>query len=331
MDKLDFSFVVITYNQQEYVLEALESIKYQIENYGQGLDFEIIIGDDGSIDRTVENIDIWLNKNKQLFAKVKKVYSKQNQGITVNVLNTFREISSDYYFSIAGDDMLSDCDVIKKVMAVGSTNICMCPPYVVINDKIDLSYKNYSYNINTSLMNKKEIIKSTRYDCPIFNGCIVGRKLINDESLLYSTHCKLLDDRPRYYKLLRTNNNYSIVNDFEPVLIYRKSEQQVTSKNSDSHKIIIKDVEVLTKLMAKETNNIFIKYNLFWSLFQVTNNKYYIRGLRLLDFRNTIVAFKYKMRQKDIKKIYQKMTERSNINNINGYINLIKKNAQRAV
>ena len=32
---MDFSFGVMTYNSSDYVLETLESIKYQVLNYGK--------------------------------------------------------------------------------------------------------------------------------------------------------------------------------------------------------------------------------------------------------------------------------------------------------
>lgn len=34
---MDYTFMLTTYNQEKYVVQALESIKYQIETYGKKL------------------------------------------------------------------------------------------------------------------------------------------------------------------------------------------------------------------------------------------------------------------------------------------------------
>ncbi len=45
-----FTFVVTCYNQAQVVLQALESVKYQIKKFGQGQAFQLIVTDDGSTD-----------------------------------------------------------------------------------------------------------------------------------------------------------------------------------------------------------------------------------------------------------------------------------------
>ena len=57
-----FTFVVTCYNQADVVPDMLESIRYQIERYGQGQTFQLIVTDDGSKDNSCQVINGWLEK-----------------------------------------------------------------------------------------------------------------------------------------------------------------------------------------------------------------------------------------------------------------------------
>ena len=61
----EFTFGVFCYNQEDYIIENLESIKYQITNNGKNTRCSIVIGDDCSKDSTLKYIKIWLEENKK--------------------------------------------------------------------------------------------------------------------------------------------------------------------------------------------------------------------------------------------------------------------------
>ena len=62
----EFTFGVFTYNQDQFIFENLESIKYQIEKYGEGTSFLLVMSDDCSQDNTVVYAKEWLKKNKKM-------------------------------------------------------------------------------------------------------------------------------------------------------------------------------------------------------------------------------------------------------------------------
>ncbi|WP_288927434.1 glycosyltransferase, partial [uncultured Trichococcus sp.] len=61
-----FTFVAITYNHEKYIIEHLESIKYQIENFSKGKQVNLVISDDGSMDNTMLYAQQWIERNKYL-------------------------------------------------------------------------------------------------------------------------------------------------------------------------------------------------------------------------------------------------------------------------
>ena len=61
------SVCMVSYNQEQYVRDALDSILMQKTNFG----YEVIVSDDCSKDKTVEICKQWLSLNSQAFKDVK--------------------------------------------------------------------------------------------------------------------------------------------------------------------------------------------------------------------------------------------------------------------
>ena len=79
-----FIFGILTYNQEQYVLQTLESIKYQKMQYGVNKDVSLVITDDASKDRTVAVIREWCEKNRQCFDKIELIANESNRGTVAN-------------------------------------------------------------------------------------------------------------------------------------------------------------------------------------------------------------------------------------------------------
>ena len=103
MEKLTFG--VITYNQENFILDHLNSIKYQIENYGEKYSCRLIISDDCSSDNTVDIAKAWIGQNRNLFYDVVVHSSEINQGIVKNYVNASKMIDTEKYKILAGDDV----------------------------------------------------------------------------------------------------------------------------------------------------------------------------------------------------------------------------------
>ena len=75
-----FTLILVVYNPEHLVLQTLNSIKYQIVTYGDGIDIQLIIADDGSKDNSRNIIDCWLEDNKELFSEIVRQYPEVNVG-----------------------------------------------------------------------------------------------------------------------------------------------------------------------------------------------------------------------------------------------------------
>lgn len=95
------SIVIITYNQSKYILETLESTRFQTYH-----NIELIISDDYSTDNTISICKDWLQKNKDRFINVKLVVPHKNTGTAINCNRGVNASTGKWIKLLAGDDKL---------------------------------------------------------------------------------------------------------------------------------------------------------------------------------------------------------------------------------
>lgn len=96
-DGLMFSVAVITYNQEKYIAQTLDSIINQKHDYS----YEIVVGDDCSSDGTREIIRQYAEKYPEI---VKPIFNEKNLGIIKNYFNVISRCAGKYIMECAGDD-----------------------------------------------------------------------------------------------------------------------------------------------------------------------------------------------------------------------------------
>ena len=101
------SVAVITYNQDKFIRECLDSILNQ-----EYPNFEIIVADDCSNDNTFKILEEYVNKYPN---KVKILKSEKNNGITSNSNLAYFACSGKYISWIGGDDLMLPNKLIKQV------------------------------------------------------------------------------------------------------------------------------------------------------------------------------------------------------------------------
>lgn len=101
----DFTFIMCSYNQQDYVLQQLESIKYQIEHYGHSRKCHFILSDDCSTDDTVAVVRKWVQYNRELFSSINILIKGKNEGVVRNHITALRNAKTKWYKVLSGDDI----------------------------------------------------------------------------------------------------------------------------------------------------------------------------------------------------------------------------------
>lgn len=107
------SVFVITYNQKDFIREAIDSILMQ--DYPN---LEIVVGDDGSTDGTQEVLLEYKEKYPELF---KLLLSSVNEGITANCNKIIKECTGEYIAWLGGDDIWLPGKLRKQVSLMERT------------------------------------------------------------------------------------------------------------------------------------------------------------------------------------------------------------------
>ena len=95
---IQVSVCVVTYNQESYIAECLESLVTQQTNFK----FEIIVGEDCSTDNTRSIVQSYVEKYPGL---VVPMFYEKNVGAVENIKQVYKAAKGKYIAHIDGDDM----------------------------------------------------------------------------------------------------------------------------------------------------------------------------------------------------------------------------------
>lgn len=107
MAKPKVSIVTISYNQESYIRQTLDSFLMQNTNF----DFEVIVADDASKDKTAKIIDEY----HKLYPKIiKPILRKKNIGAQRNSIGALRAATGTYIALCEGDDYWIDPEKLQR-------------------------------------------------------------------------------------------------------------------------------------------------------------------------------------------------------------------------
>jgi len=94
------SILVTSFNHELHIIDCLKSIRSKHLK-----SIELIVGDDGSNDKSPRIIRKWIKKNKHKFLDVRLIIREKNQGVANNLREMIYEARSDLLLPLASDDM----------------------------------------------------------------------------------------------------------------------------------------------------------------------------------------------------------------------------------
>lgn len=324
----DFTFCVLAYNHSDHIIEHLESIKYQINNYGGNIDYNLIVNDDASSDDTVSLVEDWLTHNDNIFNKVDKIFNKTNLGTCQSVVNIANILGTQYCKITAADDVYTQNNIFEFVSNNPSFSLVTGVPVRLVDGKVKISFfEIFNYFASDYIYKKK----------PLLNR-LANVSIVNAPNLFYSTEYlknpdlmnflnkyDVVEDWPLQVSIAKTDTQVKLVATKTPVVLYRRtsgSTYLVASKRFVKDQVQLFDYLIdlygkrgdrLQAFLLRNRRYLFLKKSrLLKSLFNVSRFIYLLKLFYYLPF----IAWDYKK-------------FKININDYQEYYDEIQSNAKR--
>lgn len=137
------SVFILTYNQEKYIAQTIESILTQKTDYS----FQLVIGEDCSSDNTRIICEEFSRKYGD---KIKLLPSpEKNMGLIANYMRTIKECDGKYIAICDGDDYWIDEFKLQKQVAFLEEN----PDYSIVHTGLKFLLPNGDFKIFTNSMN----------------------------------------------------------------------------------------------------------------------------------------------------------------------------------
>jgi glycosyltransferase involved in cell wall biosynthesis len=117
--KVTLSIFVPCFNEEKGISCALKNIKEGIHN----VNYEVLVADDASTDKTVEIVEKFKEKNPEMNIKI--FSNKTNKGLGFNFWQTAKRAQGKYYMLIFGDHGIPSDSVRKLTSNIGKADMIL--------------------------------------------------------------------------------------------------------------------------------------------------------------------------------------------------------------
>jgi dolichol-phosphate mannosyltransferase len=192
MAKTTISVIIPAYNEEGHVQGTVEEVVAALGDRFR--DYEIIIVDDGSKDRTGEIVD----KLTVVNSHVRVLHNSPNTGFGYSYRRGVSEARHDYVAFFPGDDAIAAEDIAKVFDAVGTADIVS---HYTTNQKVRLPARRIISRLYTWLMNTLFGLHLT-----YFNGPTIHRREVIQNVKISTSGFAFLSEI--MVRLIRSGHSY---------------------------------------------------------------------------------------------------------------------------
>lgn len=168
---MKISIVMLVYNHERFIDQALESILMQQVNF----DYELIVGEDCSVDHSKDVIKEYEAKFQ---GKMFAIYRKKNIGATQNLIDCLLKCKGKYIAFLEGDDYWTDKFKLQKLVDYLEANpqySAVAHNYKIVNKSNEFLRLGLEYK-SLYIFDKKEL---ESYRLPSQTSTLLIRNIIS--------------------------------------------------------------------------------------------------------------------------------------------------------
>jgi len=309
-----FSVIVSCYNIEKYIVRCVDSILAQTYK-----DFEIILVDDGSNDRTPFILDSYLSKDSRI-----RVLHQENKGVTGARKAGAKLAEGDYIAVIDGDDWVVQdyLEVFSKIIDKYRVAIACCGYFEVTSSDKSKKCRMNTINGRYGYFKRREMeqyfFPKLFSFTPALWSKVFERELYIQFQMLVDDKICMGEDAVVSYPALLNAHGIFLIDD----CLYYYNRENSNSLTSNTKNIILwKDVELRIKHFEKYV--LKKKYDLYNQFSE------YIAHEIFYAAKTQLANWKYSVAKKEISTFLQHKKYREYL--IPEFKSRIKKNRIRAV
>jgi glycosyltransferase involved in cell wall biosynthesis len=232
------SVFILTYNQEQYIAQTLESILNQKSSF----DFQLVIGEDCSTDGTRAICESYTAKFPNTIKLLPKL--KNNIGLIANYMRTIKACDGKYIAICDGDDYWIDKYKLQKQVDFLEFN----PDYSIVYTAVKRFYEDgkvldYNYNLNKKQLDFDDLI----FDNFIHSVTALFRNIQSNENTIPSWINNFpFGDWQTYLWVLKDGSKIHFMNDITAV--YRMNigvSSTYMKKNSIFIEVLVRILEYI--------------------------------------------------------------------------------------
>lgn len=280
-----FTFGILAYNHEMYIIEHLESIKFLIQEYGEDYECRLIISDDGSRDHTLLLTKEWIEVNRKIFSSVQIIFDGTNLGTCKRYIQILDRIDSHLFKITAGDDTYSFLNIFEVSQRLTEFEMRCFVPLNIIDRNLLPSI------LLRMLTYVSSIFATNKRFCSVF----LSTNMINTPNVMYSKELvtnkslnefiksfKVVEDFAQWVGFVKFNVNVRLKWDERTLVYYRRT---VGSTFIVRHSAFVSDrLNILNeckKLPLSRLENFLL------------NNRILIESIRLPAFKRLLLFSNY--------------------------------------
>lgn len=260
-----FTFIVLCCQQADVVPLALESVRFQIERYGQGREFQLIAADDGSTDGSQAVIRAWAEKHSGLFAKIDLLFSPENRGICQNYVDALRRVEGERFVKVDGDDLLAPGSVFELTDLLSDYDL-VCTAFLRFtgHGKAVRGRGAYLEVVLQEYIRGGVLRLAAKLGCPVMGAAIFRKSLLTEEVFDFILRFRTVNDRACLQKLLTGGRALRVCYVNRPVILYRVSDSSVSSFQSPGRLLHSREIGLLCRAQREAETAPALRFLLLW-------------------------------------------------------------------
>lgn len=292
------SIIVVSYNSEKTILETLKSIENQTYK-----NFEIIICDDSSQDKTLEICKKWKEVVKEKIKNIKILNSSVNQGIVKNINKGLKVAKGEWMKLIAADDiLLNNCIEDNLNFIKQNSNIKVCFSKV---RNFTLNPENQGEEYPNIFTEKYMFLKSEEQYEKLKEGnflpapsSFISKKIFNKYGL-FDEKIPMIEDYPYWLKL--TSSGEKLYYFPKITVLYRVGESISNSNAKIINNNFFNSYKKIYQFYLKDNISFLLKwhyiikifsYNLTIKIFRNKKNNFSILVLKLFKLLDLYVVMR---------------------------------------